>query len=206
MKRAPTFFTFVLFSLGLFVLVASSVLFSGKKPLVAIAAGEVHSATTTEQTYLSSDLQYMITYPSDFTVNSLYSYKPTGPEQAISGVSFTIPSSGTNLAPNSFLSVESLGTKDCSIDAFFGNVTPTSTQSIVDKGTAYTVAESSWGKRNHYEEYVYLLRDTHPCIAVRYFLHYTDMSIYTPGTVQEFNHDEVIAQLDTIRESLTLNQ
>ncbi len=199
--------TFGLFGLALLIILASTVLlFVWKRPL-AIAAGE-KSSTTSTRTYFNSMPHYTITYPANFTVNPLYSYKATGPGQAVPGVSFTIPisvASGTNLSLDSFLSVESLATSTCSMSAFFGNGVPTSTQSITDNRTTYTFAKSAAGKRNHYEEYLYVLNGTSPCIAVRYFIQSTNIADYIPGTAEEFNHDGLLTQFDTIRRSLKLN-
>ena len=60
------------------------------------------------------------------------------------------------------------------------------------------------GAGNFYEEEVWAIPDTNPCIAIRYFIHSTNIYNYTPGAVKEFDRQKLINQFDEIRRSLIL--
>ena len=167
-------------------------------------------ATTTTQTYLNPALHYSITYPDSFTVSTVYSYKALGPDVAISGVSFTIPAStvvGTNLSPDSYISIESLASSTCSGQIFLGDAVATATDNFTDSGVSYSFAKGGDAAAgNFYEEYVYALKGHTPCIAVRYFIHSANINNYPAGTVRAFNHAQLLTQFDAIRHSLTFTK
>ena len=131
------------------------------------------------------------------------------PEESISGVKFTIPANlatGTNLSADSYLSVETIPNSiTCTADLFLPQATATSTQT--DDGTTYSVATSSEAAAgNRYQEKVFALSDTNPCMAVRYFVHYTVLENYEPGIVKEFDAAGLIMEFDRIRKTLMINQ
>ena len=59
---------------------------------------------------------------------------------------------------------------------------------------------------NRYEETVYTLPGTNPCIAVRYFIHYGVFQNYPAGTVREFDQQALLASFDAIRHTLVIVQ
>lgn len=160
------------------------------------------------RTYASSTLGLSVQYPPEFSLNDAYEYQFTQ-DKAIQGIKFTIPESmatGTNLSSDSGVSVEWLpNAHSCSADIYLlANV---KAQSVTDEGREYSLATSTdAGAGNLYEEIVYALPDSSPCIAVRYFIHSTQIANYPEGTVREFDREALLGAFDKIRRSLTLSQ
>ena len=74
-----------------------------------------------------------------------------------------------------------------------------------DGGVTYSVASTTdAGAGNRYEEQVYALAGANPCIAVRYFIHTTELGNYPAGTRVAYDRAALLAQFDAIRHSLTL--
>jgi hypothetical protein len=118
---------------------------------------------------------YTIQYPRGWSADS----NPGG------GVTFVIGphiADGTNLGSDTSLSVEQLPTGTACVDA-------TSTDA---------------GAGNRYEERVYAVKGTNPCIAVRYFIHYGVLENYPPGAVKSFDRAGLLAQFDAIRHTLVV--
>ncbi len=163
------------------------------------------AANPGDNMYTSKTLGFSAQLPQGYTVDESYAYV-VNPERSIDGVKFTIPATvakGTNLSTDSYVSVEKVpGTKSCTADYFLdGKNTASST---VAHGVTYSVAKSSGaGAGNRYDETVYVLPRNDKCIAVRYFVHYTVVQNYDPGTVQEFNSAALMNQFDSIRDSVT---
>ena len=160
-------------------------------------------------TYASTTLGFSIQYPSGYTLNDSYAYQGF-PKKPIQGTKFLVPSAmttGTNLSSDSGISVETLPrAKNCTGDIFLpANVKATRT---TENGVEYSVATSSEGAAgNFYEEAVYALTASSPCIAVRYFLHSTNIGTYgTSTSVREFNHSLLMQDFDAIRRSLTFKR
>jgi membrane-bound inhibitor of C-type lysozyme len=165
------------------------------------------------QAYASSTAGFSIRYPAGFTVDENYSYQELGPGKDISGVKFTIPASeaaGTNLGSDSYLSVEKISQaqgQTCDPSIFLGQQgpLPMDIQVVNDNGTAYLMASTTGaGAGNRYEETVYVLQGTNPCVAVRYFVHYGVLDNYPAGTIQQFDEAALLSQFDLIRQTLTL--
>ena len=111
---------------------------------------------------------------------------------------------GTNLASDTFLSVEWLPkAKNCTGDIYIrDNVRP---QEVTDGMTVYSLASTSGAAAgNRYEEIVYALPQSSPCTAVRYSIHYSEIGNYEPGTVQEFDRARLLSIFDDMRRSLSL--
>jgi membrane-bound inhibitor of C-type lysozyme len=157
------------------------------------------------EVYASSTLG-TIQYPKGYTVNEAYMYTQFQ-NKPIHGVSFTIPPSmatGTNLSSDTYVSIEQLPrAKICTGDIYLtANV---KAQTITDNGVHYSVASSTGaGAGNRYEETVYALPDSHPCTAVRYFVHYGVIENYPPGMVTQFDSAALMSAFDTIRRSLVV--
>lgn len=160
--------------------------------------------TPTTDSYASSTMGYVITYPLDFILDEHYLYAFNS-KKNISGFKVTVPitmATGTNLNADSYVSVEQLpNARACTGDIFIqANVKATN---VTEVGVAYSVASSSdAGAGNRYEETVYALKDSKPCTAVRYFVHYGAIENYPTGAVQEFNRNALLTEFDQIRHSL----
>jgi membrane-bound inhibitor of C-type lysozyme len=156
--------------------------------------------------YLDSTVGFSIRYPTDYSVNTSYKYQALGLGKNISGVKFTIPSSittDTNLSSDTGVSVEIIpATQDCNASLFLdGNA---NVQTVTDNGSEYSFASTTEGAAgNRYEEDVWAILGTNPCIAIRYFIHSTNVDNYDAGTVSEFDRAALISQFDKIRHSLT---
>jgi len=156
--------------------------------------------------YLDGTVGFSIRYPTDYSIDISYKYQALGPGKDISGVKFTIPSSlaiGTNLSSfDTGVSVEIIpAVQDCNAGLFLdGN---TNVQTITDNGSEYSFASTTQGAAgNRYEEEVWAIPGTNPCIAVRCFIHSTNIGNYPEGTVSEFDRTTFISQFDKIRQSL----
>ena len=161
--------------------------------------------------YTDTAQKFTLKYSVGYGVDTSYTYTNLGPSISIPGVKFTIPSivaTGTNLSSDTYLSVEHRNNVTrCTPDNFLLISSSSSYSSIVDGSITYNVASSTGaGAGNRYEEYVYAIDGSNPCIAIRYFIHSTAIENYTPGTKTEFNKNALLSQLDTIRKSLILKQ
>ena len=157
-------------------------------------------------TYSYPPLGFSVKYPTAYVLDDSYAYDQLGPE-AIPGIKFTVSPAiveETNLSADSGVSVEYFPeVLSCTASMFLFGSPPATT--MVLGGTTYSVASvSDAGAGNLYEEKVYALEGQSPCIAVRYFIHYTQIGNYPPGTKKEFDKAALIAEFDAIRNSLTL--
>lgn len=162
------------------------------------------------QAYENGTQGFSIRYPLGYTSKDNYQYLEFGQGKEIGGVSFNIPFSlaeGTNLGQDSYISVEEIPqTQECSANLFLdaGTVNlPIS--SITDNGVDYSVASSTGaGAGNRYEETVYAIPSTNPCVAIRYFIHYSVFENYPPGAVKRFDEQALLTQFDAIRRTLVI--
>ncbi|MFA5386445.1 MAG: MliC family protein [Candidatus Paceibacterota bacterium] len=158
------------------------------------------------QTYSNGTVGFSIRYPANYSINASYVYQELGPGKNISGIKFTIPSStalGTNLSSfDTGVSIEFIpATQDCNANLFlFGN---NNAQNITDNGRDYSFASTTGaGAGNRYEEDVWAIPYTNPCIAVRYLVHSTVLENYPTGTVKIFDRQALLSQFDDIRQTL----
>ncbi len=165
------------------------------------------------QIYENGSKGFSIRYPAGYSLNDNYQYQELGPGRDIGGVSFTIPASvaeGTNLGRDSYLSVEEIPqVKYCSADLFLDSGAPGAFKpaAVTDNGITYSVASSTGaGAGNRYEETVYAVPGTNPCVAVRYFIHYGVIENYPAGAVKEFNKQALLEEFDVIRRTLIIQQ
>ena len=169
--------------------------------------------------YLDDVIGFSITLPTALSevvndvlyfVDTSYAYTAMGPGNSIKGVKFTIPgsvASGTNLSRDSYLSVEHLEKgQACTLSSFMEN-SRAKAQTIYEGGAIYTFASSSEAAAgNRYEEYLYVLSDSNPCIAVRYFVHFGAIENYDSDTISAFNKAALLADFDSIRKTFIVRQ
>ena len=161
------------------------------------------------QVYESGSQSFSIRYPADYTLDDTYTYQALGPGKDIAGVKFTISSStaaGTNLAPDSYLSVEQIPqVQNCNAALFLDGGPKMNVATTTIGGTEYSIASSTGaGAGNRYAETVYAMPWTAPCMAVRYFIHYGVLENYPPGSVKQFDEHALRMQFDAMRRTLTI--
>ena len=159
------------------------------------------------QVFQSDSPGFSIHYPSGWTADTAHRYQALGPGRDITGVSFTVPASlaeGTNLSAGSYLSVEAIPRTDrCTADLFLPQGTAPSDETLT--GTLYSVAHLTDAAVGHrYDETVYAIPGTNPCLAVRYFIHWTVIENYPPGVVTAFDRHSLLDRLDAIRRTLVI--
>jgi membrane-bound inhibitor of C-type lysozyme len=162
------------------------------------------------QVYLNKDSRYSLRYPAMYTLDTSYVYQNIDPEVLISGVKFMIPESfatGTNLSKDSYISVERRdGLSSCLASDFLLLRDSVELQVLSEGNFNYSYASSTdAGAGNRYEEHVYALVDQSPCLAVRYFIHYSAIENYDIGAVTEFNKNALLTEFDSIRQSMTID-
>jgi len=156
-----------------------------------------------------SQAGFSIDAPAGFTPDPAHDYTSLGPGKDIKGLSLTIPAAlakGTNLGADSYIAVETLpGTSPCTASPFL--LSPTAAPSVTSYGITYSVATGNdAGAGNFFDETVYAVQGSSPCLAVRYFIHSLNIGNFTPGTVTAFNRPALIAQFDAIRATLVVDQ
>jgi membrane-bound inhibitor of C-type lysozyme len=144
---------------------------------------------------------------NDYLADESYKYQELGPGKDIGGVKFTIPallSAGTNLSSDSYISVEKIPqTQNCSANLFLDQ--GASAVTVTDNGKIYSVASSTGAAAgNRYEETIYAIPGTNPCVAVRYFIHYGVFENYPAGAVKEFDKETLLNQFNAIRRTLVI--
>ena len=159
--------------------------------------------------YGDAKLGFSIAYPQKWRVERGYVYPTPIDDTRIAGVAFMIPpelASHTNLSTGSYLSVESAASATaCKASAF---LVTTDTMRDEDQGELHWSVATSGdaGAGNLYDETVYALKDSRPCLAIRYFIHSTNIANYTAGTVKQFDRAELVRQFDRIRSTFELTQ
>jgi membrane-bound inhibitor of C-type lysozyme len=157
------------------------------------------------EVYESGSNGFSIRYPEGYTVDEAYVYQARGPGKDIHGVKFTIPSSvatGTNLAEDTYLSVEEIpDVPACSANLFLDVHSEVST--VTEGDTTYEVASTTDAAAgNRYEEAVYAIPGSNPCMAVRYSVHYGVLENYPPGLVHGFDRQQLLSGFNAIRSTL----
>lgn len=160
------------------------------------------------QVYASSTQGFSLRLPQGYTADESYRYQGLGSGEEIYGIRFAIPeaaAASTNLGPDTYLSVEEIPRiEDCTAGLFLDRAPA---RAVSDGNTLYSVASSTGAAAgNRYEEMVYALPGTNPCIAVRYFIHYGVIENYLPGAVREFNKEALLGEFDAVRRTLRIVQ
>ena len=164
----------------------------------------IETPIETTRSYTSSTLGYSMTYPIAY-IQSDHTYEFSETKNIEGGFKVMVSpemATGTNLSADSYLAVEQLpNARLCTGDIFLmANVTASE---VEDGGITYSVASSTQGAAgNRYEEWVFAIKDSAPCTAVRYFIHSTAIENYPAGTVVEFNSEALMAEFDGMRRSL----
>lgn len=180
------------------------------------------------QIYANGNLGFSLRFPSlvasssagyadSYKVDESYRYEYIGPGREIYGVKFNIPEkytpqggagkTGTNLSKDSYLSVEQLYRLQSCTANQFSQFPETPMQTVSEDNVTYsklTTGDAAAG--NYYDEIIYAIPGTNPCVAVRYFIHSTNAANYEPGTIKEFDKTALLKELDQIRRTLVINQ
>lgn len=160
------------------------------------------------QVYSSGSQGFSIRYPAGYSLDEHYTYTGLGPVNTIAGTRFVIDpaiASGTNLATDSYISVEPMpgAINSCSAEIYLDGAHYQG--STEESGRRYSIATTGGaGAGNRYDETVYATPVNGGCMAVRYFVHYGVVQNYPEGTVREFDKTALYEQFDAIRKTLTL--
>ena len=153
-------------------------------------------------------LGYTISYPPGWRIDTHYTYSTLGPGREIRGVAIHIPAAmarGTNLSSfDTAISVETLP-GPCNAARFLD--APQNARTVKENGITYLVAQGEdAGAGNLYQETIHAVADSQPCLAVRSFIHSTNIANYDPGTVRPFDRAALLSWFDRIRRTLVLRQ
>ena len=152
---------------------------------------------------------YSIHYPPDWRVDPSHDYQALGPGKDIRGTAFLVSAQwtqGTNLSTDSYLAVETLpSAKSCTADLFLDDADQSGPQETTQHGIRWSVEHGSdAGAGNFYDETVYAVEDSRPCLAIRYFVHSTNIGNYDPGSVRAFDAAGLTATFERMRRSFRL--
>ncbi len=174
---------------------------------------------TLTRTYRDEVLGFSVTLPTElslgndpsrYTVNPTFTHELASPQTATHGVQFTIPlelASSTNLSSDTYISVEQRNPGEVCNAGDLLDMPTVNSVVVTENGVQYSVASTTdAGAGNRYEEYVYTLVDTEPCLAVRYFIHYSAIENFPDGMVTEFDKQALLAAFDTVRRSLVVGR
>ena len=179
-------------------------------PAVPVPVMPVDDASTTPTvSYANPKMKFSLQVPTGYTTDASYKYQELGPGKSIAGVKFTIDpamAAGTNLSPDSYVSVEEIPhLASCSAAAFLDQ--GATIQSVGEHGYNYSVGVlNGAGAGNRYDETVYAVVGSSPCIAMRYYIHYSAFENYPAGAVTQFKEDDLISDFDQIRKTLTITK
>jgi hypothetical protein len=161
------------------------------------------------RTYGDTRLGFSIAYPEGWSVDKGHAYPNQVHDERLAGVAFIVPqslSAKTNLSSDSYIAVESAeGASTCDATAFLDQ--PETQRNEIQGTLHWAVGEmGDAGAGNFYDETVYALVGSKPCLAIRYFIHSTNVANYPEGTVREFDRAALTAMFDRIRSTFSLAQ
>lgn len=153
-------------------------------------------------------VNFTLRFPIGYAISETYKYQHLGPGKEIAGVSFNISTStyeGTNLSSDTYISVETLpDVSECTAVHFYSSQKASTT---TDAGVEYSVIkQGDAAAGNRYEETVYALSGTNPCVAVRHVVHYGFFDNYPEGAKKEFDKMALLKEFDAIRRTLVVAQ
>lgn len=157
--------------------------------------------------YSNLDTGVTVRYPDAFSVDSAYVYDGLGKQKRIAGVAFTIPKSvleGTNLSADTKVSVEVIpNVPRCSARMFIRDLKKI--KPLLDGENSYSFGYTKEQTAGHiYEEDIFAIPESSPCVAVRYFIHSKDIGGYVAGSVKEFDRNDLLTAFDVVRSSLSM--
>lgn len=199
---------FFVIGTALIMVVGGIVYFLQSKARVATPAVEsTAQASLQAATSTYATTTFSVVYPANFSVDSNFANNEVSNKKLIGGVKFSIPdtmATGTNLAAETFVSVEQLPrAKICSGDIYLKDNVKSTT--VKDGGVNYSFATTSQAAVGAtYDEYVYALVGSNPCTAVRYYILTSDMGTYSPGEAKPYDAAALMKIFDDIRHSLVL--
>lgn len=168
--------------------------------------GAVTMPGSGEESYTSRELGFSTRAPYGFIASEAYSYSALGGSLRVPGVAFLVPKSlyeGTNLSPDSYISVETIGGVDCRPSSFI--LTSDPGRRVTLGGTSYLYAESrTAGAGNFYDEAVYVTGSGSRCFAIRRFAHFTNLANYPVGTVREFDRAALVVATEEVARNLVI--
>lgn len=161
------------------------------------------------RTYGDAKSGYSIAYPPGWALDRAYVYPIRVAGKELGGVSLTVPVDfyrRTNLGSDTRLSVEvAPGPAPCEAARFLD--APENVLVENDGGHAWSVASGTdAGAGNFYDETVYALVDSKPCLAIRYFIHATNIANYDPGVVRQFDRTALMTTFDRMRATLAVRR
>src|SRR6202012_772585 len=94
------------------------------------------------------------------------------------------------------------GTASCTADKFLDDADQAGMHPETDGGITWSVEHGTdAGAGNFYDETVYAVQGPQSCLAIRYFIHSTNIANYPPGSVTEFDSSKLTATFDKRRAS-----
>lgn len=171
------------------------------------ALAPVKEEQSGEERYTNNAHKFSVVLPEEYTVEENYVHE-VSPTQRVAGVRFIVPSSiatGTNLSTDSAITIESVPQPSVCTAELFTDYPDQKPDIVTENGKTYSVIKTAdAGAGNRYEESIYAIEGTDPCIAVRYFIHSTAVENYPAGTVKEFDKQKLLNEFEKIRQSLIL--
>ena len=163
-----------------------------------------NSQLSLDKKHLNTDYNFSFAYPPEDLANNNFQYQFVTNNTL---VRIDLPAkyySGTNLSEAAFIvgaSQQPSVVASCTVPILGEEKLGLRTISGSDF-TAFYSLEPAAG--NRYEAISYRTIKNNICYEVIEFLHWSEISNYSPGTVKEFNHDLIIMQLDKILSTLKL--
>lgn len=164
-------------------------------------AGVAASAPRDDRAYESARFGFSVRIPAGFIPDEMYSYERLGPGIRIPGVAFYVPQSfaqGTDLSPDSYISVESVDAGACDPSVFLPVDDPGRNVNIGEARYLYAERKSAAG--DAYDESVYVRPDDGSCVAVRLFMRYR----YSGGSTRGFDRSALVTAARDAASSLVI--
>lgn len=158
------------------------------------------------ETYKDETLGISVQFPTGWRVDPSYEYSLLGPkEPTIPGVKIFVPEvylEGTNLSGDTGISVELMpGMPTCTAYPFL--IQPDGVSEVTAGGRAYSLGTMTGAAAgNRYEEQVFAIADSEPCIGIRYFIHFSAIENFKDGVVREFDRETLVHDFDMVRDSV----